>query len=122
LGLLSAADQGENVCGSGGAVQEGQQCQHRLACSGHLRNQRRIRLVGTQGSNEKILFVLLILKMKGDVIASSFGKIGSVRHVEEPAEPSDYDAADVIRQREEQENLRNLIRFFFFFFPDPCCS
>ncbi len=35
--------------------------------------------------------------MQGDVIASSFGKIGSVHHVNEPAEPSEYEAADVIR-------------------------
>ena len=37
------------------------------------------------------------LGLGGDVIASSLGKIGSERHVNEPAEPSEYDAGDLIR-------------------------
>jgi type II pantothenate kinase len=37
------------------------------------------------------------LGLPGGVIASSFGKIGSVHHVHEPAEPSEYESADVIR-------------------------
>lgn len=37
------------------------------------------------------------LGLGGDVIASSFGKIGSVRHVHNPAEPSEYEPADIIR-------------------------
>lgn len=37
------------------------------------------------------------LGLGGDVIASSFGRIGSERHVHEPAEPSEYDPGDLIR-------------------------